>query len=176
MVDKDQLWHSFTITHVSDCIADPSKNRVMAEFSDDISPVFAYLNAVVPNLMLVPQANIVTVKRGERILTFYPRGAAMAKLDGVEDATAQLSWFKDLCNDTWQRRGEITPCYERRQLLGPLDVYRLLPQSNCKACGEATCMAFAFGLLQSRLALEDCPTLTKDAVFADRYAQLAALI
>ena len=25
----------------------------------------------------------------------------------------------------------------------PLDVWTLLPQSNCKCCGEATCMAFA---------------------------------
>lgn len=175
-MDNDQLWNSFYITHVSDCIADPSKNRVMAEFSDDISPVFPYLNAVVSGLMFVPQANLVTIKRGGRILTFYPRGAALAKVDGAEDAAAQLAWFQELCNDVWRRRAEITLRYERQRLLGPLDVYRLLPQLNCQACGEATCMAVAFGLLQSRHAVQDCPVLCENEAFADRYAQLAALI
>ena len=175
MTDDNLLCHSFTITHVQDCIADPSKNRVVAEFSNDISPVFPYLNAMMSNLMYTPGANIVTIKRGERILTFYPRVATMAKVDGAEDAAVQLTWFKDLCNDTWQRRGEITPRYERRKLLGPLDVYRLLPQLNCKACGEATCMAFAFGLLMDQHQLFGCPRLQEDE-YAEGGRRLAELL
>jgi len=27
--------------------------------------------------------------------------------------------------------------------IGPLDVYNMLPKTNCKECGEANCMAFA---------------------------------
>ncbi|MBU7034592.1 MAG: hypothetical protein HXS49_05335, partial [Theionarchaea archaeon] len=27
--------------------------------------------------------------------------------------------------------------------LGPLDLYRHLPKTNCGECGEKTCMAFA---------------------------------
>ncbi len=173
--DSGLLWHSFAITHVLDCIADPTKNRVIAEFSDDISPVFPYLNAIIPNLMYNPGANTVTIKRGVRILTFYPRVAVMAKVDGAEDAVAQLTWFRDLCNDTWQRRDEITPCYERRRLLGPLDVYRLLPGLNCKECGEATCMAFAFGLLMGDRALSECPHLQEDE-FAEGGRRLAELL
>lgn len=160
MADNDLLWNSFTITHVLDCIADPTKNRIIAELSDDISPIFPYLNAIIPHLMYNPGANTVTIKREWRILTFYPHLAVMAKVDGAEDAAAQLTWFRDLCNDTWHRREEITPCYERRKLLGPLDVYWLLPKLNCKACGEATCMAFAFGLLLGGHELAECPHLT----------------
>jgi len=163
MTDNDLLWRSFAITHVLDCIADPTKNRVIAEFSVDISPVFPYLNAIIPNLMYNPGANTVTIKREWCILTFYPHGAVMAKVDGAEDAAAQLDWFQDLCNDTWHRREEITPCYERRELLGPLDVYWLLPKLNCKACGEAACMAFAFGLLLGSRHLSECPHLQEGA-------------
>lgn len=123
MTGNDLLWHSFTITHVLDCVADPTKNRVIARFSDDVSLVFPYLNATVPNLMYNPGANSITVKRAWRILTFYPHVAVMAKVDGAEDAAAQLAWFQDLCNDTWRQREEIIPCYERRKLLGPLEVH-----------------------------------------------------
>jgi ArsR family metal-binding transcriptional regulator len=58
----------------------------------------------------------------------------------------------------------------------PLDVWTLLPQSNCKQCGEATCMAFAFGLLQHERALEECLVIASDAAFTERRAQLAALV
>lgn len=174
-MNDDLLWHSFTITHVRDCIADPTKNRVVAEFSNDISPVFPYLNAIMTNLMYNPGAETVTIKRGERILTFYPRVATMAKVEGAEDAAAQLAWFKDLCNDTWRRRSEITPCYERRKLLGPLDVYRLLPKLNCEDCGEATCMAFAFGLLLDYHHLSECPSLQEEA-FAEGDQRLKELL
>lgn len=174
MTEDNSLLHSFAITHVLDCIADPTKNRVIAEFSDDISPVFPYLNAIIPHLMYNPGANTVTIKREWRILTFYPHVAVMAKVDGAEDAAAQLTWFKDLCNDTW-RREEITPCYERRKLLGPLDVYQLLPRLNCKACGEATCMAFAFELLLGGHQLAECPRLQEDA-FAEGGRRLAEML
>ncbi len=174
MSDTELLLHSFTITHVMDCIADPTKNRVIAELSDDVSPVFPYLNAILKKLMYNPGANSVTIKRGVRILTFYPHVAVMAKVDGEADAVAQLRWFQELCNDAWQRRGEITPYHKRRKLLGPLDVYLLLPRLNCKSCGEATCMAFAFGLLWEEHRLEECaPLLTpQHAAGGQRLAEL----
>jgi hypothetical protein len=40
-----------------------------------VDAVFPYLNAVVPNVMYNPAANAVTIKRGERIMTFYPHVA-----------------------------------------------------------------------------------------------------
>lgn len=160
-MSDDALLRGFTITHVMDCIADPTKNRIIAEFWDRIDEVFPYLNAVVPNLMFNPGANTVTFRRGGRILTFYPHVAVMAKVDGEEDAEAQLRWFQDLCNDTWRRRAEIEPCFERRQQLGPLDAYQLLPRLNCGDCGERTCMAFAFRLLFGELDLAACTPLQR---------------
>ncbi len=58
--------------------------------------------------------------------------------------------------DTWCRRQSITPRHEASRLLGPLDVYVLLPKLNCHACGEATCMAFAFELLLGGRRLPEC--------------------
>jgi ArsR family metal-binding transcriptional regulator len=157
--NDDILLRSFRITHVLDCIADPTKNRVIAEFSDNIAAVFPYLNAILPNLMYNPEAETVTMKREWRLLTFYPHVAVMAKVDGAEDAIAQLTWFQQLCNDTWSNRQHITPRHEVSRLLGPLDVYVLLPKLNCHACGEATCMAFAFELLLGGRKLPECPRL-----------------
>ncbi len=45
--------------------------------------------------------------------------------------------------------------------LSPIDVYTLLPRTNCKECGEANCMAFAAKLVNREVSLEDCPPLLK---------------
>jgi ArsR family metal-binding transcriptional regulator len=45
----------------------------------------------------------------------------------------------------------------RRQAPRPLDVWHVLPQTNCRACGLPTCMAFA--LLQHTAAMAACPAL-----------------
>lgn len=170
------LLHGFAVTQVMDCIADPTKNRIVAELWDDVSPAFPYLNAVVNNLIYNPGANSVTVKRGARILTFYPHLAVMAKVAGEEDAEAQLRWFQDLCNDVWRRRDEITPRYERRQMLGPLDAYMLLPKlRRCQACGEAGCWAFALMLLFGEQQLSACPRLDEPE-YAEGARRLAELL
>jgi acetyl-CoA decarbonylase/synthase complex subunit gamma len=45
--------------------------------------------------------------------------------------------------------------------LSPIDVYMLLPRTNCKECGEANCMAFAAKLVNREVSLEQCPPLLK---------------
>lgn len=155
-----ELLKTFTITHVLDCIADPSKNRVIAELSDDVSPAFPYLNAAIPRLVYNPGSNTLSIKRGIRLITIYPRGATLAKVDGREDAEEQLDWFRETCNDVWRRRAEITPCYERRKTADPIDIYLLLPRLNCRKCGRATCWAFSWELVFGDVTLQACPHLS----------------
>ncbi len=41
----------------------------------------------------------------------------------------------------------------------PMEVYKLLPKTNCGKCGEKTCMAFAFKLITGEKKLEECEPL-----------------
>lgn len=75
----------------------------------------------------------------------------------VEEGLALLAALRNLLNRTWARREKIQPRLEGRRVPQPLDVYELLPRTNCRACGEATCMAFAFGLLERRHRPEEWP-------------------
>jgi len=59
--------------------------------------------------------------------------------------------------------------------LSPIDVYKLLPRTNCKECGEENCMAFATKLVNREVTLEKCPPLlTKDHEKA--YKQLKEML
>ncbi|MFH1189553.1 MAG: acetyl-CoA decarbonylase/synthase complex subunit gamma [Candidatus Omnitrophota bacterium] len=47
--------------------------------------------------------------------------------------------------------------------LSGLDIYKLLPKTNCKECGFATCLAFAMALAQKKASLDKCPHITAQA-------------
>lgn len=47
--------------------------------------------------------------------------------------------------------------------LSGLDIYKLLPKTNCRECGFPTCLAFALSLAKKAVALEKCPHVSKEA-------------
>lgn len=51
-------------------------------------------------------------------------------------------------------------------LNNPLEVYKLLPKSNCRKCFLPSCLAFAAAVVQGEKKLKDCPDL--DQSIADR--------
>ncbi len=47
--------------------------------------------------------------------------------------------------------------------LSGLDIYKLLPKTNCKKCGSPTCLAFAMKLAMKKASLDQCPDVTEEA-------------
>lgn len=44
-----------------------------------------------------------------------------------------------------------------------VQIFKLLPKTNCKKCGYPTCLAFAMKLAQMQVSIEDCPDVSEDA-------------
>jgi acetyl-CoA decarbonylase/synthase complex subunit gamma len=44
--------------------------------------------------------------------------------------------------------------------LSGLDIYKLLPKTNCKECGFPTCLAFAMQLAKKAVAIDKCPYIS----------------
>ena len=44
-----------------------------------------------------------------------------------------------------------------------MQIYKLLPKTNCKDCGLPTCMAFAMQVAAKQKALTDCPHVSEEA-------------
>lgn len=62
------------------------------------------------------------------------------------------------------------------KLPGPLDIYPLLPGTNCQECGEANCMAFATKLAEYTVKLAACTPLYKESQYAKKLTKLVDLI
>lgn len=51
-----------------------------------------------------------------------------------------------------------------RRSISPIDIYKLLPKTNCKECGEENCMAFATKLVNREVQLSSC-----EPIFGEQY-------
>ncbi len=47
--------------------------------------------------------------------------------------------------------------------LSGIEIYKLLPQTNCKECGFPTCLAFAMKMAAKQVELEACPYVTDES-------------
>jgi len=81
-----------------------------------------------------------------------------ALADEIE-ADRILGWLAKEINEAWENRARIEPCFEGKPVPRMIDVLRLLPKTNCKTCGEPTCMVFAVKSCEGVKTAEDCPSL-----------------
>ena len=47
--------------------------------------------------------------------------------------------------------------------LSGVEIFKLLPKTNCKKCGHPTCLAFAMKLAQRQATLDSCPDVSEEA-------------
>lgn len=170
-MNDEPLVGAIALTRILPCLADPGKIIVIGETNAAIDGVLPLLNAILPNVVSYhPFAGTMTLRRRPGLITLYPDKVMITQVADVEEGLALLAAMRDLLNQTWARREEIQPRATGRRVPRPLDVYELLPHTNCKGCGEATCMAFAFGLLASRHHTQECPPLADPTYAAQRQA------
>ncbi|HBX22886.1 MAG TPA: DUF3786 domain-containing protein [Desulfotomaculum sp.] len=50
------------------------------------------------------------------------------------------------------------------QLKNPLEVYKLLPKSNCRQCQVPSCLAYAAAVINGQKSLTDCPHLESNII------------
>jgi len=153
------LFHSYKITRVLPCLADPMKIRVIAEVSDEIQEAFPYLNAILKGCIYNHPANTLTIRRDQILITLHPLHITLAKIEDEKEAEELLSWLRDLINETHEKRCQIEPNYSMAAELKALDLFKLLPGTNCKQCGEPTCLAFAVKLVGRDTDITKCNPL-----------------
>lgn len=146
-----------------------------ARLATDISPVLPYLNAIMPGAIYQPQVPVLTCKQDRHSLAVYARELLVSNIADRAAAHQELEKLVALLNDTWERRREITPSDKTRRRPTPMEVFKLLPRTNCQDCGEPTCFSFALKLIAGQQAIEACPSLLK-APFVDRLPALRQLM
>jgi ArsR family metal-binding transcriptional regulator len=161
VVGTGELLAEIHITLLSECLADPTKVRVVAELSSEIGEILPYLAALLPYAGYNHAAGVLSFVHEGRLVTVYAHMVTVAKAEDEDDAAVILEWLRGQINEANARRHELVPCLARRRTPRPLDIYTLLPRDNCRRCGQPTCMAFASRLVFGEARPEDCPHLAE---------------
>ena len=144
------------IVVLATCVADRDRLRLTAHLSGDVADVLPYLNAVMPQGSYVATLPVFTFMVGHRMVSLFRDRVGIAKADDIVDAWATLERLRCLANDVWARRAEITPSFELRRRPPAVEIYKRLPGTNCKVCGEPTCTAFAWAVWRGDAAPQRC--------------------
>jgi ArsR family metal-binding transcriptional regulator len=165
-----------SLTRTYPCLAAPGKIIIDGKPNRSLAEVIPYLAALPGVIGYNPDTPSLTFRRRPGFITLYERRVTITQVRDADEGLALLVTLTEAINGTWEHRQELTAVTQPRRRARPLDVYSLLPQTNCKQCGEATCMAFAFGLIRQNHTTADCPALSRDPAFADRRAALSAML
>jgi ArsR family metal-binding transcriptional regulator len=158
---------NFELKEVMPCIKDPSRIRFIAqanvEFPRELIATLSFMFP--PGLTVYDEGSgALTLKLWDRLITIFPSGrvGVTYTLD-LNEAREVLGRVKELIV---KAEGELkrygAPSREEveaRRKLTALQLYKYLPKTNCRLCGEATCMALAVKVLNGESRLQLCKPL-----------------
>jgi ArsR family metal-binding transcriptional regulator len=143
----------------SKCHAGAQTLHCFAHLNDDVGAVLPYLNTVLGGFSYTREPPSLTLKNSGKLITIHARKIAVNALRDEEEAEKIVAWLQREINSTWEQRREIEPSVEGVQQPTLIDVLKLLPRSNCRECGEPTCMVFAVRVIEGVKDHNDCPSL-----------------
>ncbi len=141
------------------CNASFQSLNCYAHLEEDISDVIPYLNAVLGGTGFTQTPPSVMFKIHGRLITVYSDKISINALKDASEAEKFVEWMKNEINDAWEKRHQIIPKYGVAKKPEILDVLKLLPKSNCRECGQPTCLVFSTLVVQGAKGAEDCPPL-----------------
>jgi ArsR family metal-binding transcriptional regulator len=133
--------------------------RCFARLDDDISEVMPYLQTALKGHQFFPDTPSLTLKYQDRLITLYSREIHINIVKDVEEADAILTWLQEAINQTWREKDAIKPSWEATRTPPMLPILKLLPRTNCRQCGETTCLVFAQQVAAKEKYPSDCPAI-----------------
>ena len=106
---------------------------------------------------------MIRIKDQNQGVLFDPsKKIAVNALKDEEEATKIIEWLKTEINAAWENREKIEPSYVSAPAPKVFEILKLLPQTNCKSCGQPTCMVFASLVAEGAKPVDDCPPMDVD--------------
>jgi len=135
----------------------------IAHLDEDISEALPYLNSVLGGDSYIKDPPSVTFKTQGKLITVHARKIAVNALRDEAEAHHIMEWLKKEINDAWENRATIVPKYDGKAKPHLLEIYKLLPKTNCCKCGQPSCMMFASLATEGIKGCGDCPEMTEES-------------
>ncbi len=143
----------------SKCHSGAQTLHCFAHLDEDVGEALPYLNTVLGGFSYIKEPPALTLKSSGKLITIHPRKIAVNALQDEEQAQKIVAWLQREINTAWENRGDIEPSMEGAKPPTLMDILKLLPKTNCRECGEATCMVFAVRVMEGAKDHNNCPQL-----------------
>jgi len=144
-----------------DCFPGADWYRAVIDLNDDITEVLPYLNAELEGAVYTHDSKVLLWNNGKNKYAFRPNEIVVAPADNSEEAVKLATDIVGQVNNIWIRKEEIEPSFDSKKALpNILDIYKLLPRTNCSECGSPSCMAFAAVLRNDSSKISLCPYIS----------------
>lgn len=147
----------------SECNPGAMTVHCFAHLNQDVSGALPYLNSVLGGFGYVKDPPSVTFRAQGKLITVHGHKIAINALKDEAEARKIVEWLKREINTAWEKRNEIKPSCESTPRPQLIEILKLLPKTNCRKCGEPTCMVFAAKMAEGVKGVEDCPLLDNAA-------------
>ena len=143
------------------CMPGAQSIHCHARLNEDVGQALPYLNAALGGASYSKTPPSVTFKASGKLITVHGDRIAVNALKDEAEAEKILEWLKNEINRTWENRDSITPCEHSPRRPSIPEILSRLPRTNCRACGQPTCMVFAVRVMEGINDQEDCPELSQ---------------
>jgi ArsR family metal-binding transcriptional regulator len=143
----------------NECMPSAMSVQCFVHLNEDVGEVLPFLNASLGGHTYINDPPSVTFKVQGKLITVHSKKIAINALKDEEEATKIIEWLKAEINAAWENRGKIKPSYVSAPAPKVFEILKLLPKTNCKSCGQPTCMVFASMVAEGVTRAEDCPPL-----------------
>lgn len=127
----------------------------------DVSELFPYINAKIKDAKLFDAPRRIQFQLTEKQFTVYPTEVLAAPFKHRDEAHRYANHLIDFLNRLDFYKASMTPDYKRFQPVSVMDIFKLLPKTNCKKCGYLTCLAFAGALRTGETTPDQCPGFSR---------------
>jgi len=143
----------------NECMPGAMTVQCFAHLGQDVSAALPYLNANLGGFEYIVDPPTVAFRSQGKLITVHGRKIAVNALKDEAEAKKIVDWLKREINEAWEKREQIEPIFAGQQKPKLIEILKLLPKTNCKKCGEPTCMVFATMLAEGAKGVEDCSPL-----------------
>lgn len=148
----------------------------------DVSQLFPYVNAIIRDAKFYDKPECIEFIFDDFKCMLYANEVIASPFTGEDQALQFAQCLIDFLNDVYVKRNSLKPDFKKFKPVSVIDIYKILPQTNCQECGFSTCLSFAAALSKGETNHSRCPGLNspinKYAVYPvfDKIGNLASTV
>lgn len=153
--------YSFHLVNI-DCMPGSDHFNIVMELEHSVEELLPYLAAELPACTYTHGTRVINWMDHGHIVAIHPLRITVTDVGSIEEGKQLCQeWFGRIL-DVRTRRNTISPVFTRRPSVTVLDIFRMLPGTNCGLCRSPTCLAFAARVFQRQDEVLSCPAVEKD--------------